>query len=76
MTDALLNKVWAICDHFQGESGSPVTTNILKRSTGVTRSDLRKLVRDKKLVEFTVTNERGSSEKAYFRPKRSTCTMV
>lgn len=65
----LLEKIWAICDHFEGEKGEPVRASILKRSSGVSRSDLRNLVRSGQLEEFDVTSPTGSVEKAYFRPK-------
>lgn len=65
-----LGKTWAICDHFESETGKPVLASILKQSIGITRAELRQLERKGKLDVYYVTNEKGTLEKAYMRPKK------
>lgn len=64
--NAILGKIWAICDHFQ----RPVSGHVLKMACGVDRKQLRQWVRKGRLSEFTIISETGQVEKAYCRPGR------
>jgi len=64
-----LANIYAICNHFEGETGKPVRAAILKRAAGITRQDLRKLEREGKLEAVEITNYKGVLEKHYFKPK-------
>lgn len=64
-----IGKLFAVLDHFEGETGQPVKVNVLKLALGITRRELRKLERQKRLDVFYVTDEHGTKEKAYLRPK-------
>jgi predicted site-specific integrase-resolvase len=64
-----IGQAWAVMDHFEGESGKPTTTAQLRNIVGVTRSQLRVWEREGRLDVYYVTNDRGTREKAYMRPK-------
>lgn len=64
-----IGKVWAVCDHFQQETGNPVLASILKQSSGATRQQLRNWVREGRLQEYDVTGPHGQMQKGYSRPK-------
>lgn len=56
-------------DHFEQESGKPTTASVLKQVVGITRAQLRKWEREKRVDVFYVTDDKGTREKAYMRPK-------
>lgn len=66
---ATIGKVWAICDHFEQNTGKPALASTLKQATGIDRKQLRKWVREGRLVEYTITSGDGQQQNAYSRPK-------
>ncbi|UOF90797.1 hypothetical protein LSG31_00495 [Fodinisporobacter ferrooxydans] len=64
-----IGQCWAICDHFELHTGQPVLASTLKQSCGVDRKQLREWERKGRLEVYHVTSPKGTTEKAYKRPK-------
>lgn len=60
---------WAVMDHFENETGKPTPASTLKKVLGTTRAQLRKWEREGRVDVYYVTDENGTREKAYMRPK-------
>jgi hypothetical protein len=61
---------YAVMDHFEGETGQPVRASVLKRVLpGIDHKLLRDWERQKRVDVFYVTDDKGTREKAYLRPK-------
>lgn len=69
MQFAGLGRLYAVCDHFEGETGKPVRASVLRKALGLERNILRALERAGKLDTFYVKLPNGQVEKAYLRPK-------
>lgn len=66
---ASIGKTWAICDHFEQSTGSPVRLSVLREATGHDRKQFRKWVREERLVEHRHRALNGQERIGYTRPK-------
>lgn len=64
-----IGKLWAICDHFEANTGNPALASTLKAATGIDRKQLRAWVREGRLIEYELKSADGQVQKAYARPK-------
>lgn len=71
-----IGKIYAFLDYFEGQTSKPTTSSILKLATGVTRTELRYLERQKRLDVFYITDKNGTCEKGYLRPKERNLEAV
>jgi hypothetical protein len=69
MSKVNIGAIFATCDHFEQVSGKPVLASILRAATGVTRTELRYLVRTGRLNMFYECSKDGQRQAAYSRPK-------
>jgi hypothetical protein len=64
-----ISSVWALCDFQEQKTGAPTTSAELNRVLGVERSQLRRYERGGRLDVYYVTDDKGTRQKAYMRPK-------
>lgn len=64
-----IGRAYAVMDHFEQDTGKPTTASALKQVIGITRAQLRKWERDGRVNVYYVTDDKGTREKAYMRPK-------
>lgn len=69
MQKATIGKTWAICDHFEQNTGDPVRASVLKEATGHDRKQFRKWVRQGRLIEHELKLPSGQTILGYTRPK-------
>jgi hypothetical protein len=69
MQKSTIGKVYAICDHFEQNTGNPVRSSVLRDATGHDRKQFRRWVREGRLIEHEAKLPSGQIILGYTRPK-------
>jgi hypothetical protein len=64
-----IGRVWALCEINEKKDGRPTTAREIQRVMGVSRAELRLHEHKGRLDVYYVTDDKGTRQKAYMRPK-------